>query len=217
MTKEPAMSADALLIASRNRHKCEEIRALLSVPGLRVVSAADSPELPEVEEDGVTFEENAVKKAVTLATLTGRWALADDSGLEVEALGGAPGVRSARYAGEPPDYAANNRKLLTALDHAPSRRARFRCVLALAAPDGTARTVEGACEGIIAEAERGGHGFGYDPLFVPTGFAQTFAEMAPAEKNALSHRGRALAAARQEWGETLASLARAVPPGEDMS
>ncbi len=193
----------ALLIASRNRHKCEEIRAILDVPGLTMVSAADCPELPDVDEDGETFEANALKKAVTLARLTGLRALGDDSGLEVDALGGAPGVRSARYAGEPVDYAANNRKLLTALENAASRRARFRCVLALASPAGKTWLVEGVCEGSIACAEKGRQGFGYDPLFVPEGFEETFAEMAPARKNALSHRGRALAAAQRDWSDLL--------------
>lgn len=194
-----------LVIATRNRHKLEEIRAIFDVPGLEIASALDYPEVPDVEEDGATFEANAVKKAVALARATGHWAMADDSGLEVDALEGAPGVYSARYAGEPVDYAANNRKLLKALEDTADRRARFRCVIALADPDGKARTVEGRCEGTIAREERGRRGFGYDPVFVPEGHAETFAEMAAEAKNAISHRGRAVRAAQAAWGGLLAA------------
>ena len=192
-----------LLIASRNPKKLEEIRAILDIPGLDLVSALDIPDAPDVDEDGATFQENAIKKAVTLARATGLWTLADDSGLEVDALNGAPGVYSARYAGEPVKYEANNRKLLAALMGEANRRARFRCVIALSSPDGDARTVEGACEGSILEVLRGRRGFGYDPLFVPDGWRETFAEMDEAEKNRISHRGRALARARQAWGDLL--------------
>lgn len=189
-----------LVIATRNRHKLEEIRQIFHVPGLDVVSALDFPEVPDVVEDGATFEANAVKKATTLARATGLWALADDSGLEVDTLGGAPGVYSARYAGEPVSYPANNEKLLRELELAQDRRARFRCVIALASPSGEARTVEGRCEGAVARAPRGRGGFGYDPVFVPEGHAQTFSEMEASAKNAISHRGRALQRAAEEWG-----------------
>lgn len=192
-----------LLIATQNPKKLREIKAILNVPGLELLSAIDIPNAPDVIEDGLTFQENATKKAVTLATCTGLWALADDSGLEVDALGGAPGVHSARYAGEPMKYSANNRKLLGALLGETNRRARFRCVLALSDPQGQIRLVEGACEGTITTSPRGRKGFGYDPLFVPDGFAATFAEMDPEEKNRISHRARALERARQEWGELL--------------
>lgn len=192
-----------LLFATRNRHKLEELRALFLFSGLEVGSALDFPELPDVEEDGETLEENAIKKAVTLARATGCWALADDTGLEVEALDGAPGVYSARYAGEHVDYAANNAKLLRAMRGVSNRRACFRCVIALSSPAGEARTVEGRCEGTITERPRGTHGFGYDPVFLPHGHSQTFAEMAEAMKNSLSHRARALAAAREAWGGML--------------
>jgi XTP/dITP diphosphohydrolase len=192
-----------LLIATRNPHKVREFREILDEPGLVLMSALDRPELPDVEEDGATFEANAVKKAVTLARATGGWAMGDDSGLEVASLGGAPGVFSARYAGEPARYPANNEKLLRALRDRPDRAACFRCVIALASPSGRAQTVEGICRGTIARAPRGAGGFGYDPLFVPDGFDQTFAEMEPAAKHAISHRGRALAAARQAWGDLL--------------
>jgi XTP/dITP diphosphohydrolase len=194
-----------LLIATRNRHKLDEIRAILGAGvGLELVGADEIPGLPEVVEDGDTFAANAARKASALARASGLWSLADDSGLEVDALGGAPGVISARYAGEPADPAANNRKLLRALDGVADRRARFRCAIALAEPGGAVRTVEGRCEGSIAHAPRGAGGFGYDPLFVPEGGRETFAEMDPARKNAISHRGRALAAAAAAWTGLLA-------------
>lgn len=188
-----------LLVATRNRHKLDEIRALLGLAAETLTSGLDYPDFDDVEEDGDTFEANAVKKARVWAERTGAWCLADDSGLEVDALEGAPGVYSARYAGEPADYAANNRKLLAALDGVTDRRARFRCVMALADPKGHVQTVEGRCEGRIAEAERGTEGFGYDPLFIPEGHTLTFAELPPQTKNSLSHRGHALRAALEKW------------------
>lgn len=196
-----------LLIATRNAHKLAEIRQIFPVPGLELVSALDFPEIPDVVEDGKTLEANAVKKAVSLALATGLYALADDTGLEVEALGGAPGVYSARYAGEPPDYAANNRKLLAELAAHSNRRAQFRCVVAFSDPSGKAQYVEGICRGEIGQALRGTQGFGYDPLFIPEGESRTFAEMDSEEKNQISHRGRALQAAAEAWGEQLAQLA----------
>lgn len=199
------ISGMQLLIATRNRHKLDEIRVLFELPSLELVGAQAFPDLQEVEEDGATFEANAVKKAVLAARQVGLWTLADDSGLEVEALGGAPGVYSARYAGEPVNYAANNAKLLRELAGAISRAARFRCVVALSSPRGIARTVEGRCEGVIGSAARGTHGFGYDPLFIPAGHRQTFAEMEGAAKHAISHRGCALLAARAAWGDLLAA------------
>jgi XTP/dITP diphosphohydrolase len=187
-----------LVIATRNAHKLEEIRRILAETDVRVLDLSAYPDAPEVEEDQPTFEGNAIKKAASLAGLSGEWALADDSGLEVDALDGAPGVYSARYAGEPVDYAANNAKLLRELAGAACRTARFRCVIALVSPGGEARTVSGACEGIITDSPRGASGFGYDPVFAPEGESRTFAEMSAAEKDALSHRGVALAAARRE-------------------
>jgi XTP/dITP diphosphohydrolase len=198
--------ASALIIATGNAHKLEEIRAILTVPGLELVGLDAVPGAPEVEEDRETFEGNAIKKAATLAEFTGKWALADDSGLEVDALDGAPGVYSARYAGEPVDYAANNAKLLRELMGVIDRTARFRCVMALCSPDGEAHTVEGRCEGYIAGGEKGESGFGYDPLFVPEGHNTTFAEMPSEAKNAVSHRGRALATAVDEWSAILAGI-----------
>lgn len=192
-----------LLIATRNPHKLTEIRDIFDLPGLDIVSALDYPDIPDVVEDGATLEANAVKKAVTLALATGLHALADDTGLEVTALNGAPGVYSARYAGEPTDYAANNQKLLTELNGAEDRSAQFRCVIAFAQPDGRAQYVEGICRGTILHELRGANGFGYDPLFVPDGFDRTFAELSADEKNRISHRGRALEEARRAWETAL--------------
>ena len=189
-----------LLIATGNRHKFQEISAILKLPHLVFIGLHDLPSPPVVIEDGVTFEANAVKKAVQLAQFSGCWTLADDSGLEVEALQGEPGVHSARYAGEPSSDDANNRKLLEKLAGCHDRRARFRCVIALSDPSGVARTVSGVCDGMLLNAARGQGGFGYDPLFVPLGHDLTFAELAPAVKNTLSHRARALEAAARGWG-----------------
>ena len=193
-----------LLVATRNKHKLEEIRQVFALPGLELLAADEVAGLPEdVVEDADTFEGNALKKARELCAASGLWTLADDSGLEVTALGDAPGVFSARYAGEPCSYAANNAKLLRELEGAEDRRARFRCVIALRAPDGREWTVEGRCEGRIIDAPRGGNGFGYDPLFVPDGHDLTFAELDADTKNALSHRGHALRSAAAEWGGLL--------------
>ncbi|MCK5529096.1 MAG: RdgB/HAM1 family non-canonical purine NTP pyrophosphatase [Kiritimatiellae bacterium] len=194
---------DTLFIATGNAHKLVEIRAIFSVPNLKLVDMNDYSELPEVVEDQDSFVGNAVKKAVELAKFSGQWTLADDSGLEVDALGGDPGVYSARYAGEDADYLANNSKLLHELKGVTERSARFRCVIALCSPDGEARTVEGCCEGKIALAPSGDSGFGYDPLFIPVGESRTFAEMSDLEKNAVSHRGVALANADVAWKHLL--------------
>jgi len=194
-----------LFVATKNPHKLAEIRAILDLPGLKLAGMESFPDMPDVVEDRATFEGNARKKAAEMAAATGLWALADDSGLEVDALRGAPGVRSARYAGEPCDYAANNAKLLRELKGVKNRRARFRCAVALARPDGAVQCVEGRCEGVIAEEPRGNNGFGYDPLFVPEGYSSTFAEMGEATKNAISHRADALRRARREWADALSA------------
>lgn len=188
-----------LLIATRNQHKLGEIRAILAPHDATCVGLDEFPDAPEVVENGDTFEANAILKATTLARFTGLWTLADDSGLEVDALGGAPGVRSARYAGEPSNDAANNRKLLTVLGHRSDRGARFRCAIALADPAGHVRTVSGTCPGVILTVPRGQEGFGYDPLFVPEGGDLTFAELDAATKNRISHRARALQQAVAAW------------------
>ena len=194
-----------LLIATRNAHKLEEIRAILELPGVDILSVDDVPGLPEVIEDRDTFEGNATKKAVELAAASGLLTMSDDSGLEVDAIDGAPGVYSARYAGEPSNDAANNKKLLAALEDGSDRTARFRCAIALATPEGRSQTVDGSCEGVIGLTPKGDQGFGYDPLFVPNGVKCTFAELSDAEKNKISHRGVALAAAKESWwdGENL--------------
>ena len=200
-----------ILIASRNAHKILEIREIFDLPGVEWVSTAAFPDLHDVVEDGATFEANAIKKAVELARATGLWALADDSGLEVAALGNAPGVYSARYAGEPCNHARNNAKLLHDLSGKADRSARFRCVAALSDPSGRVETVSGSCPGRIIEHLRGAQGFGYDPLFVPDGFDQTFAEMGSEQKNRLSHRGRAMTLAKERWGTLIAANAPGYP------
>ena len=189
-----------VLVATRNKHKLEEIRQIFALPGLSLLAADEVAGLPEdVIEDADTFEGNAVKKARELCTASGLWTLADDSGLEVVALDNAPGVFSARYAGEPCNCPANNAKLLRELSGVADRRAQFRCAVALCAPDGREWVVNGYCKGTIIEASRGDNGFGYDPLFVPDGHTRTFAELDSGTKNALSHRGNALRRAIAEW------------------
>jgi len=188
-----------LVIATRNRHKLEEIHAIFNFQGLEVCSAFDFPHIPDVVEDGDTLEANAIKKAVEICQATGLPALADDSGLEVEALNGEPGVYSARWSGEGCTYADNNLKLLRELAGKGNRRARFRTVIALALPGEEPQTVEGSVQGIIIEELRGDQGFGYDPLFMPDGYNQTFAELPAEVKNKISHRARALNAASNVW------------------
>lgn len=184
----------AIVVGTRNRGKVAEIAAALAALPVEVVSMDEYPDVPEAEENGDTFAANAVMKATHYALHTGRPCLADDSGLEVDALGGAPGVYSARYAGPGGSDAACNAKLLGALAGVPAegRTARFRCVLAYVDPDGTLLTAEGTCEGMIIDAPRGTGGFGYDPLFLYPGAGKTLAEMTLAEKNAVSHRGQAV-------------------------
>ena len=196
-----------LLIATRNRHKLDEIRAILDVPHLDLVSSLDFPEVPDVIEDGTTLEANAVKKAVELHRATGLWTIADDSGVEVDALGGAPGVYSARYAGELCNHANNIAKMLAELGGRPDRTARFRCVMALTGPGFPPQTVEGRIEGRITLAPRGTGGFGYDPIFVPDGYDRTFGELDADTKNRISHRANALAAARAAWSHLLVAAA----------
>lgn len=184
----------AYVIASANPDKVAEIRALLEPLGIALLPRPD--DVPEVEETGSTLEENALLKAHALAEATGHAAIADDTGLEVDGLGGEPGVYAARYAGEDATYADNVAKVLAELERRASgpqdRRARFATVAAVAWPDRTSITVRGEVEGEIAKAPRGGAGFGYDPIFVPEGGGgRSFAEMEPWEKEAISHRGRA--------------------------
>jgi XTP/dITP diphosphohydrolase len=187
-----------LLLGTTNAGKIRELRSLLEGLGLEILTLGDLPGAPEVEEDGETYAANARKKALTLARWSGMPALADDSGLEVDALGGAPGVRSARYAGPGQDSAANRGKLLQALEGVPEERrtARFRCVIAVARPDGEVMEKGGDCEGRITSAERGEGGFGYDPVFYYPPAGCTLAQMAEGDKNRISHRARAAAALR---------------------
>ena len=195
-----------LVIATRNAHKLDEIHHIFDFQHLEVLSAFDFPDVPDVVEDGETLEENAKKKAVEVALATGCWALADDSGLEVAALDGAPGVYSARYAGEHCSYADNNAKLLQELTGKSNRSARFRTVIALSDPAGRVETVSGECAGAIIKEQRGTNGFGYDPLFVPDGYSQTFAELSVEEKNRISHRANALHKAHVAWSDSLKTL-----------
>lgn len=195
-----------LIIATRNAHKLSEIEAIFNFTGLDLFSLFDFPQLPDVIEDGDTLEANAEKKAVEIAKVTGCWTLADDSGLEVTALNGAPGVYSARYAGEPCSYADNNEKLLRELADKSDRSARFRTVIALSDPNGKIQIVAGECAGVIIEELCGEHGFGYDPLFVPDGYTETFAQLDAAVKNRISHRARALKKAHDAWSEMLGKI-----------
>jgi XTP/dITP diphosphohydrolase len=197
---------DTLVVATTNRGKLEELRALLAGLPIAVRSIGEvMREPPAVVEDGATFAENAAKKATEIARATMMLTLADDSGLEVDALDGRPGVRSARFAHPRATDAENNAALLAALDALGDPpdprgfRARFRCVLALLDPftgGGEPRMVEGECEGTITRTPRGSGGFGYDPLFVVTGADRTMAELGEDEKNRISHRARAFAALR---------------------
>jgi XTP/dITP diphosphohydrolase len=183
---------DRLALATANRGKVRELTAMLASWGVHDLRALDAfPGVVLPPEDGATYEDNAVLKARAVAAATGWPALADDSGLEVDALGGAPGVFSARWA---PDDAARIARLLDALGPYADRRARFVCVVALAWPDGRIVTATGTCPGVIAPAPAGEGGFGYDPIFVADAFGRTFAEVDAAEKDAVSHRARAIAA-----------------------
>ena len=188
-----------LMLATRNRKKRQEIVDILGDLALQFGDQADRPDVPEVEETGTTFEENARLKAMQVARATGAWTLGEDSGLAVPALKGRPGVYSARYAGQQGDDAANNAKLLAEL--APlnddRRDAYYVCTAALSDPDGTVQAVvEGRCWGVIQKEMRGTGGFGYDPLFLIPEFHQTFGELSARVKHALSHRARALAQLR---------------------
>jgi XTP/dITP diphosphohydrolase len=188
-----------VVVATGNQHKLREIQAILAGLDVALVSMR-AFDLAEPVEDGETFEANALIKARACAEATGLPALADDSGLEVDALDGAPGVHSARYAGVPGDDTANNRKLLAALADVPAERrtGRFVCAAAMVAPDGREQVVRGTMEGHVVDEPRGGNGFGYDPLFVSdaAGDGRTNGELTAEEKDAISHRGAAFRALR---------------------
>jgi XTP/dITP diphosphohydrolase len=192
-----------LVLATRNAGKTREIREFLEGFPVEIKNLDDFGPIPAVEEDGTTFDENAYKKASFTAKILGLPALADDSGLEVEALGGAPGVHSARYAGPSATDAENNAKLLREMEGETNRAAVFVCVISLAVPSGVALTYEARCEGLIAEAPRGNNGFGYDPLFYYPPLNRTFAQLSAEEKNRGSHRGKALAELKEEFEKVL--------------
>lgn len=194
-------------MATRNRNKIREIRDKFSgLTGIELLSLDDVAPIPDVEEDGATFEENALKKARETARLTGIPAMADDSGLEVDALGGEPGIYSARYGGEGATDLDRNRLVLEKMQGIPDgkRTARFICVIAIVIPGGEERLARGTCEGEISREMRGDHGFGYDPVFYLPDRGATMAEIPLIEKNIISHRARAL----ENAAEILASLAR---------
>lgn len=181
-----------IVIATTNTGKIREIEKLLLRDSFTFLSLKDFGPIPEIIEDGETFDENAYKKAWYTARYLGLPALADDSGLCVESLGGSPGVRSARYAGETATDQENTRKLLHDMEGVTNRKAFFECVISLAVPSGPALTYEGRCEGVIAEKPSGSSGFGYDPVFYYPPLKKTFAEISEAKKNKISHRGTAL-------------------------
>ena len=183
--------APRLIIATRNAHKTAEIRAMIG-DRFEVLDVSSFPECPEIEETGTTFLENARLKAEGISRVLDGWVLSDDSGLEVDALGGAPGVWSSSFGGEEGNHALNNARLLREMEGKADRRARFRCTMVLAQGGKEVAYFSGTVEGTIIADARGAMGFGYDPLFVPEGHAATFAELGDEVKNSLSHRARAL-------------------------
>ncbi|OIP95103.1 MAG: non-canonical purine NTP pyrophosphatase, RdgB/HAM1 family [Syntrophobacteraceae bacterium CG2_30_61_12] len=195
-----------IILATRNPGKSSEFKSYFKNFPFIFKDLNDFGPIPEAVEDGLTFDDNAYKKASFTARVLGFPALADDSGLEVEALSGAPGVHSARFAGPDATDTANNDKLLAALIGIGNRKARFRCVLSLAVPRGPALTYEAECAGTILEAPRGRGGFGYDPLFYYPALGKSFAELTVEEKTRVSHRGRALQEIRAEFDKVLAWL-----------
>ena len=183
-----------IIVATRNKHKFFEIKEKVQIENVKLISLENFPDAPVVIEDGNTFEENASKKALEISKATGQYVIADDSGLEVDALGGAPGVRSARFAGEDATDDQNSHLLLEQLAAVPlkERSARFRCVIVLLRQSTDPVISEGTCEGHIGFHSAGVNGFGYDPVFIPAEHYCTFAELTNAEKDAISHRGNAL-------------------------
>ena len=183
-----------IVIATSNQNKLKEFKELLKGYTVTILSLEDFPHIPPVVEDGKSFYENALKKATTVAHHTGKFTIADDSGLEVEALGGKPGVYSSRFAGEDASDEENNARLLKELQGVlfDKRGACFKCVLVMAKPEGETAFVEGKCKGIIIDELRGHYGFGYDPLFLVPEYDETFSEIKLEEKNKISHRSRAL-------------------------
>ncbi len=201
--KKMMTEKQSLVLATRNAGKTREIRELLKGFPVEIKNLDDLGSVPPIEEHGATFDENAYEKASFTARVLGLPALADDSGLEVEALGGAPGVRSARYAGPNATDAENSAKLLQEMEGKTNRVATFVCVISIAVPSGAALTYEGRCEGFISEAPAGENGFGYDPLFYYPPLNQTFAQISAEEKNRISHRGKAFAELKKEFEKSL--------------
>ena len=183
-----------MIVATRNKGKIREIREALKGLGLQIYTLGDFPGAPEIEEDGKSFAENALKKARFYSNYFGKLTMTDDSGLEVECLRGLPGIYSARYAGEKATPQENNEKLLREMEgiSLSKRGAKFRCVMAIVSPDGREAIAEGSCRGAIGFKEKGRKGFGYDPLFILPRYGKTMAELSLEEKNKMSHRGKAL-------------------------
>lgn len=201
----------SLVLASRNPGKTSEIKELLKGYPVRIRNLDDFGPIPEVVEDGATFDENAYKKASFTARVLGLPALADDSGLVVEALDGAPGVHSARYAGKAASDLQRCQKLLAAMKGKTNRRAAFECVISIAAPTGPALTYEARCDGLITEAPAGENGFGYDPVFYYPPLKKTFAQITRDEKSRVSHRGKALAEIKAEFDKVLIWIQQNTP------
>jgi len=210
---------NVIVLATRNSGKVKEFRQLLKNFPVEIKNLNDFGPIPEVEEDGATFDDNAYKKASFTAKVLGLPAIADDSGLVVEALGGAPGVKSARYAGDKATDNENIKKLLREMEGKNDRRAAFECVISIAVPSGPALTYDGRCEGEITTEPHGASGFGYDPVFLFPEYGKTFAELTSDEKNRVSHRGKALGEVVQEFDKILswleARLTEAKPPKPD--
>ena len=194
------MKIEKVIFATGNEGKMREVRMILGDLGIQVISMKEAGVTAEAEENGTTFEENAIIKAKEIMEKTGEIVLADDSGLEVDALGGEPGIYSARYMGENTDYHIKNANLIQRLDGVPDeqRTARFVCAIAAAFPDGRVETVRGTMEGRIGYEEKGANGFGYDPIFFLPEYGCTSAELSMEEKNKISHRGKALQAIKEE-------------------
>ena len=197
-----------LVLATRNRHKAQELASLLSDLGISIRTMDAFPQMPDVIEDGKTCEANAIKKARVVSRATGLLAVADDTGLEVDALGGQPGVYAARYAGEHVTYEDNWRKLLRELSGVPHdrRTARFITVAAIASPSGEVQVAEGQLQGVITEEPAGAQGFGYDPVFFVPELGMTLAELSPDEKNRISHRAKAFAQVREILGRQIVHI-----------
>jgi len=213
--KDPMPSPKTILvIATRNPGKTAEIRDLLAGYDVDIRNLNDFGPIPIVEETGLSFEENAYLKASFTARVLGLPALADDSGLEVEALGGAPGVLSARYAGPNASDRDRCNRILQEMQGKTNRRAAFQCVISIAVPTGQALTYEASCEGLIAQEPAGSNGFGYDPIFYYPPLKKTFAQMSREEKNRVSHRGKALWELRDEFDKVLAWIRMHMPPPE---